>query len=364
MNICILVSSLRCGGTERTVSLLANAWVRSGQRVEVLTLSGPEVPPFFPLETGVLHKPLDLQSPARTPLHGILNNVRRVLRIRRELRRSRPDVLVAFMEGTTILALLAAAGTRIPVVISEVAVPALQQIGPLWNRLRKLLYPRARAFIVPTKGVQSYFEQQFGFRCMALPNPVEEPPPASVSAASGLEVIAAGRLSPEKGFDMLLRSWTTVQRSTPEARLTIFGEGPERETLQQLAVELGVADSVAFPGNTSALAQEFEKAAMFVLSSRYEGFGNVLCEAMASGRAVVSFDCPTGPREIIRDGIDGVLVPPGDVEKLAEAITTLLGQPERRAALGRQARAVLDRYGLTRVAAQWLEVFEQAQRKV
>lgn len=360
MKLAILISSLRCGGTERTASLLANAWARDSHKVEILTLSGPEIAPFFPLDTRVRHRALDLQSASHNKLHGLINNVRRVQAIRKALKESRPDVVVAFMEGTTALALLAARGLNIPVIISEVAVPELQSGGMHWSLLRKFLYPRAASLVVPSKGVQKYFNEKLRLACEVIPNPVESPPPAE-AARSGERLIAVGRLSPEKGFDTLLQAFKRIQRVHPQASLTIFGEGPLRSELCALRDQLAL-QNVEFPGTSASLAHEFHKADIFVLSSKYEGFGNVLCEAMAAGLPAVSFDCPTGPREIIRHGVDGILVPPGSAEKLADAVNDLLADRKRRMELSRRAPEVLERFGLPRIARQWQLLFDRAIR--
>lgn len=360
MKIAVLISSLRCGGTERTASLLANAWVENGLEIEILTLSAADVAPFFPLDARIKHTPLDLQQASRTKFHGLVNNGKRVHRIRNAFKHSRPDLVVAFMEGTTALAIIAARGMKLPVVISEVAVPALQNGGWLWNSMRKLLYPKAALLIVPSKGVQTYFNERLRLPCEVIPNPVALPPPVAVPHESGERLVAVGRLSPEKGFDLLLHAFARIRKSHAQASLTIFGEGPLRSELVNLRDNLGLQQHVAFPGTSTDLAREMQKADIFVLSSKYEGFGNVLCEAMAVGLPVVSFDCPTGPREIIRHGVDGLLVPPGNVEKLAEVVSGLLSDCKLRTELSRHAPQVVERFGLPRIARQWQMAFERA----
>ncbi len=362
MKIAILISSLRCGGTEKTASLLANAWISQGDQVQILTLSGPEVGPFFPLDPKVQHLPLGLQGDSPTKLHGLLNNAKRVFAIRRTLRRLRPDVVVAFMEGTTALAILAAAGLRLPVVLSEVAVPALQSSGFFWRIVRKLLYPFATAIVVPSQGVQHYFAQDLKLRCSVIPNPVERNPRPKASAHGPARLVAVGRLSREKGFDTLLAAMALVHQAHPETRLTIYGEGPLRAELESMRDALGLRSIVEMPGTTRSLANEFHAFDIFILSSRYEGFGNVLCEAMAAGLAVVSFDCPTGPREIIRDGIDGLLVPANDAAALANTINRLIENEEQRIALAQRAPDIVSRLGIEQIAQRWRELWAPVAR--
>ncbi|MBN8549658.1 MAG: glycosyltransferase family 4 protein [Deltaproteobacteria bacterium] len=353
MKIAVLISSLRCGGTERTVSLLANAWTECGHAVEIITLSAKDVAPFFPLDARIQHRALDLQFSSATKIHGLFNNLRRIRIIRSAFQQSKPDIIVAFMEGTTALAVLAARGLRTPVMLSEVAVPAVQSGSWFWNQVRKIIYPHSAGLIVPSRGVQNYFVEELHLPCEVIPNPVAVPARRRESTTDGQKLIAVGRLSPEKGFDLLLRAFVRIHAAHPQTTLSIFGEGPLHDELIRLRDSLGLQDFVHFPGTSKDLAQELAKADIFVLSSKYEGFGNVLCEAMAVGLPVVSFDCPTGPREIIRHGIDGVLVEPDNVEKLAAAVGDLLSNRKLRSELSERAPEILQRLGLPRISAEW-----------
>jgi GalNAc-alpha-(1->4)-GalNAc-alpha-(1->3)-diNAcBac-PP-undecaprenol alpha-1,4-N-acetyl-D-galactosaminyltransferase len=138
-----------------------------------------------------------------------------------------------------------------------------------------------------------------------------------------------------------------------------MGEGPERKTLEALATELGIARKVHWMGVVAEPEKVLNQAGIFVLSSRYEGFPNVILEAMSCGLPVVSFDCPTGPREIIREGIDGILVQAQDLDGLTAAMDRLMSDETERLRLGARATEVTDRFSLARIMAMWEDLLRR-----
>ena len=166
-------------------------------------------------------------------------------------------------------------------------------------------------------------------------------------------VVAAGRLARQKGFDRLLPAWAEVVRHHPDWKLKIYGSGGERDSLQRQIEELGIGDSATLEGFTRKLHEEFSRASLYVLSSRQEGFPMVLLEAMGVGLPVVSVDCETGPRDIIREGVDGHVVPEEDRAALAAAISGLIADTDRRKAFGAAALETAASYDAARIAARW-----------
>ena len=356
MRITLVISSLSGGGAERVMSIMANYWAANGGRVTLVTLSS-ETTDCYALHPGVERVALGLMTPSERPWVALRNNLRRIRRLRRAIRRSRPEVVISFIHRMNVLTLLAVFGLRVPLIVSERTDARKHRIGHVWSTMRRLFYPKAHAVVVQSNAMRSWaetFVQED--RVYTIPNPVA-PPTASVGAVSlspsGPRAVAMGRLGFEKGFDLLLRAFAKCAVDYPNWLLVLLGEGEERKRLTELATKLGIADRVRMPGLVREPVAILRGAGMFVLSSRYEGFPNALLEAMACGVPVVSFDCPSGPAEIVRDGVDGVLVPPEDVDALSAAMKHLMSDENERRRLASRASEVLQRFGVKKVMKAW-----------
>ena len=359
-----VISGLGPGGAERVITTLANHWADSGWDVHLITFMDLGERPFFDLDPKVALVPLGLHQPSRRLWEAVLNNLRRVRSLRSAILEGRPDIVISFIDQANVLTLLATVGTAIPVIVAERADPHEQYLGPVWRLLRRVTYGRAAGVVTHTHTSLDYFPPKIRRRGRVITNPVVAPPLRAIAEGSGqgTRVVAMGRLSHEKGFDLLLSAFARVAAGFADWSLEIWGEGPLRGELERQAERLGIAGRVSLPGLTRRADEVFSAASLFVLSSRYEGFGNVLCEAMAAGIAVISFDCPSGPREIIRPGVDGILVPPRDVPALAAAMSRLMRDPEQRRRLATEAVAVRDRFSLERVVAEWEALIEVTAR--
>jgi glycosyltransferase involved in cell wall biosynthesis len=227
--------------------------------------------------------------------------------------------------------------------------------------LRQLLYGTAWCVVTPSRGVLESFPPRIRRRGRVIPNPVDLTPTA-IPRRDTRRVVAVGRLVHQKGFDLLLQAFARIAPTHPEWSLTIWGEGPERAALEALRAGLDLAGSVKLPGLTERPGQWVEAADMFVLSSRYESFGNVITEAMAAGLPVIAFDCPWGPGDILRDGEDGLLVPPEDVAALAAAMHRLIVDTDLRQRLGAAAAHNVRRFARDAIIAQWDALVAEATR--
>ncbi|MEU4219407.1 glycosyltransferase family 4 protein [Actinoplanes sp. NPDC026623] len=219
-------------------------------------------------------------------------------------------------------------------------------------------YPRLDAVTVLTEHDLATYREATGgrVRLERVPNGI---PPARVppAALENKVLVAAGRLSKQKGFDMLIEAFGLIAGRHPDWQLRIFGWGDQKAKLATRIGELGLDGQVRLMGATSKLDEELAGASAYVLSSRFEGLPMVLLEAATVGLPAVAFDCPTGPAEIIKDGANGLLIPPGDVPALAEGMARMIEQPDERRVMGKAALAGSDRYSIDTVKAIWDNLF-------
>lgn len=365
--VALVISSLEAGGAERVISTMANHWAERGRDVCVITIESADRD-FYQLDPRVRRTALGAAGHSDSIREAVANNVRRIGRLRAAIRDADPDAVISFLTSTNVLAIIAGGLARVPVIVSERVDPTQEPAPRFWSRLRRMVYPRAHAVVVQTPEVRAWAEAFLpSERVRAIPNPVRLPPEAfrdepAADTLRGHRVVAIGRLHRQKGFDTLVRAFAKCHAKEPEWSLTLVGEGEERPHLEALAADLGVAAAVEMPGRVQNPFIVLRRADLFVLSSRYEGFPNVLLEAMAVGTAVIATDCRSGPARIVRHGVDGVLVPPDDVDAMADAMATLMHDDQRRRALGARAVEVTERFSMDRVMSEWERLVAQATR--
>ena len=347
---------------QRAAASLAASWAEQGKEVCLLTVCHSQTPPY-PLHPAVKLRSLGLTLQAQHSIRNIFRSLGRTWGLRTAIRETRPDVIVSFGTQTNIIALLATLGMSEPVIISERTDPSRSKIRPVWRALRPVVYPWANALVCLTSSTLARFRTQIRVRGCVIPNFVALPSSSEESASrqcqrsSARTLIAMGRLVAEKGFDTLLIAFSRIAAKHPDWSLSILGDGPLRSELETQALALGLSERVHFAGEVCDPFLLLRQADLFVLSSRFEGFCNALCEAMACGLPVVSFDCPSGPAHIIRHGLDGILVNPETSDALAAALDRLMGNDQERAKLGARAPDVLRRFNAERVLALWEALF-------
>ncbi len=365
MHILFFINSLSGGGAERVTVNLANNWAEKGWQITIVTLA-EESMDAYELSANINRIALNMSDSSPSLISALANNFHRLRALRKCLRREKPDVAIAMM--TTANCLLALAGrhgtTRL--IGSERTYPPQYPLGRIWETARRKLYHRLDVMVALTEESRDWlFRNTNSQNIEVIPNPapfplVASPPrimPFGYLRNDRKVALSVGSLVKLKAFDRLIEAFARLANDFSEWDLVIVGEGPERDALLSLAQEQGIGERLILPGRAGNIADWYMAADAFAMTSLFEGFPNVLVEAMAHGLPVLSVDCDTGPRDIINDCLDGLLVAQDDALALDAGLRQLLGDKNLRRGLSANATAVRDRFSLERIAAKWEKIF-------
>jgi glycosyltransferase involved in cell wall biosynthesis len=372
----LLIHAYGMGGTIRTVLNLAG-YLSRNHDVAVLSLLRRRETPFLPVPPHVKLSPLADSTRTVGPwarfARWTLERFSSVLVDPAEHSYSSTslwtDVALARALRSLDGGLLITTRPALNLIAAEFAPPRVVTIGQEHMHLRahpaalvarvEESYPKLDALVCLTEGDLAEYQSVLGdsLRMRAIPNS----PPDLGGARADLttkRVIAAGRLTRQKGFGRLIAAFAQVVVQHPDWQLRIYGTGPLRARLRRLIFEHRLYNNVFLMGRTDDLGAALEKASIFAVSSRFEGMPMVILEAMSKGLPVVSFDCPTGPREIITNGHDGMLVPNGDIDRLATTLLRLVGDDRERERLAAAALETAERYDMAVTGEQWLKLVD------
>lgn len=328
--------------------------------VELFTWEDPVAVPAYPLAPGVRLVRAGLLG--GRGMSRLAHLAARVPRLRRELHKERPDVVVSFIDTMNLTALAAAHGLDVPIVVSERIDSSAHPVHPFLRVARACLYPRAARLVVQTERAARPFRKRLGERVAVVGNPVDRPPVAASPdrpASDGrFWVIAMGRLESQKGFDRLIDAFARVASRHPLWGIKIYGEGSQHRQLAGRVSMLGLASRVRLEGLTRDPARALADAHLMAFPSRYEGFPNALAEGLSSGLPAIGYAGVSGVEDLVIPGKTGMLleIAQDPVEALAAALDALMSDPARRLRLGEGAASHCERWSAARVLARWEEV--------
>jgi glycosyltransferase involved in cell wall biosynthesis len=352
MRLVIVQSGLGAGGAEKIVNMLAHHRHEMGDKVDVIAAKVAGTDSFFPYDDAIGLHTLGANHAGRI---GTLVLIRR---LRRRLQALQPELVISFLTKVNVMVGIATMGLDIPTIMSERNNFTAQKMHPAWQLLEQPFVGRATHLVMQTEQARASLPERLRRRAVVIPNPVT-PMPFNGRDRGELRFVAVGRLERQKGFDLLLQAFARAVEKLPSASLAIFGDGPERPALNGLADRLGISARLAMPGTTRTPQEWLEAGNIFVLSSRFEGFPNVLLEALLTGMATVAFDCPWGPSEIFRREDGYPLVPAADVDALAAALVHVASDPKAKRRLEKMGPRVAARFSESSVFAQWDQLIDR-----
>lgn len=350
MKLTIFLGGLSGGGTERVVCNLANYLVERGHDVEILTMSDDKA--SYSLSSSVKRISLLKQEERKSFIH---NSLLRIRRLRKHLQSSDTEKYVVMLPATIVLLLAMHKFTNAPIIVSERADPA--RISPKLQILLKHLAKHSSGFVFQTEDALKWYKPYIrNAKYEIIPNAINQEfiQDIPVRSCPRDEIVAVGRFTDQKNFGLLIKSFKAIHQQFPNYKLVIYGDGPKRDELEQLASKLGIGDCIDMPGYVTNISEHIVNASIFVLSSDFEGIPNSLMEAMALGLPCIATDCPVGgPRSLINNGTNGLLIRTGDKDELVASLKKLLSNKKLAETIGNNATQIVERLHPDVIYSKW-----------
>jgi GalNAc-alpha-(1->4)-GalNAc-alpha-(1->3)-diNAcBac-PP-undecaprenol alpha-1,4-N-acetyl-D-galactosaminyltransferase len=360
--ILIVVSAMNMGGAQRVVSILSDYWAKKGYKVSLITTYTGNKEEHYSI-----NKDINLTRITNNPFFPkvrLLNLFWKLLILRKIIKDLKPDIIFSFLTRINIATSLAIMGLKFHLIICERAWPPFYSLNSSFFWIYRIIFKKAKKVIVQTNESKVWMAKNFpANNTILIPNPIQYPigideqssiQPDSIVTPYKKIILGSARFHKNKQFDLLIRSFSKIHDKYPEWILVILGDGEEKESLANLVSDLEINDKVIFPGIVGNISAWYERADLFVLSSKMEGFPNVLLEAMSYGLPSISFDCNTGPRDMIQDGINGILVNPEENEAgITNALIKMIEDNNLRKKISRESVLLRDKYSVKNIMQIW-----------
>lgn len=350
--IAFLIPSLSLGGAERVVVSLANKFSDKFE-VFLIVLNKTETVYNVDKEVNLIYLQ-EKYSPSSSLIEAIKSNVIYVKKIVKIAKNNQIDILIGFTTSVNILTVISSRLLKKPNLISERNNPEVYVPNSFWRILRNFWYPFTDGLIVQTELIKGFYLKTIQeSKIKIIPNPIDEIMFSARKDYSEREnvVLTVGRLDANKNQRLLIEAFANL--NIGNWKLVIAGDGVLREEYKKLTASLGIADKVDFVGNVNNVSDYYNKAKIFVFTSRSEGFPNALLEAMSFGLPCISSDCPSGPSEIIRNNENGFLVEVNNRMQLEKQLTNLMDNPDLCLKFGAKALLSTDKFKIQAIYKQW-----------
>lgn len=356
MKIGFLIKNLSSGGAERATVSLANYFANHSQEVEIITFGGSDS--FYPLDEKIKVRSANFDEIDRSSFFSKINGfIKRIISVRRIVKMSGLDVLIGMSFAMTWYTVLATVFTGTKSVGTERSNPYIYKATKLNTFLRKLFYNFTDGYVFQTRRAAEFFGEKKADRDVIIPNAIFNETVYTLSPPAERKKIicATGRLIKLKRFDLLIDAFANIADKIPDYMLFIFGEGEEKDNLQEQINRLSLSRRVFLAGTDPQAVRFVNHASVFVLSSDFEGMPNALLEALAMGVPCVSTRCEMGPDELIEGGVNGILTEVGNKKQLADAILRIIKNPDLANTFSENGRKLLKTHSIDNISRQWLD---------
>lgn len=352
--IMFYINTISGGGAARVIIQLAHRFSQCGYR-SILVTSFVGDTFEYPVPEGVERISMEAQEIKQS---RVKRNISRIKMLRKYCKQYKPDVLVSFMAEPNFRAICATAGLPVKTVVSVRNDPNREYGGKSGGFVGKVLMPMADGCVFQTEDARKWFPEKLQKKSAVIMNETTKEF-FDVDYIGGKDIVTLGRLAPQKNHKLLIEAFASIASEYPDTDLKIYGGGIQEESLYRLAQELGMSERIHLMGVTENVGEVLSKAKMFVLSSDYEGMPNVLLEALTVGVPSISTDCPCGgPKALIENGVNGLLVKTGDKEELAAAMKYMLDNPQEATEMGRKAKERAAKYHPDIIFSEWKKYIE------
>lgn len=369
MKIALTIHALHGGGAERQLAELADYLATENHQVAVITWDRVDTDQYK-VSSQVERIGLGLMRESRNLFEAILSNRRRVRALKEQIQLFRPDVVISFTDKMNIVTL--ASHPTVPTIIAERSDPRKQKLSRLWETWRNRTYPRATAMVALTEPIAAALQTRFPRNhVVVIPNAVaiqttttnasqddHKTLTSKPSPPLKYRALAVGRLSAEKGFDILLKAWKQALSSNPNWELVIVGDGPLRTQLESLRNELKLENEVHFAGWSHDIGSHYKKAHLYISSSHYEAMSRSLLEAMSHQLPVIATRATDGLEELVKENFNGSLVPTGSVDALAQAISSTVKKTDLLREYGERSAVLVQSHAWSNVGPKWLDLIQ------
>lgn len=346
MKVYFFTGALLEGGAERVISLLSREFVNKEIDVEIVIYKN--CPIFYEIDNRI--KVCKIES--ETKSNNMLKNI---IWLRKKFQND-ADLVISFLAPFNMLAIFSTLFSSIPIIVADRNDPKKIPSNFFVRKIRDIIYCFANGVVLQTKTNQEYFSEFIKKKSCVIYNPIDlkKLQGAALSANKEKEIVSVGRLMPQKNHIMLIRAFANIHQQYPNYKLTIYGDGPERSKLIELAKDLNLSDYISFPGNVKDVHERILSSEVFVLSSDYEGMPNALIEAMCLGLPVISTKV-SGATDLIHDYQNGIVIDVNDSNGLVQALIKFLENETLRNKCAQNAVKLASSLKLDIISDEWIK---------